>query len=472
MNEQRPVDIDELLGDPEPENSLDGNGRPWLWSYWEGPTPPPVIELCKETISKYNPSFRELNPESVRAVGGGAVLDFMANHDRPDDRFWGPPQRSDLLRWWLLWKFGGVWLDTDYICFKPMDMLDVCHDVDLVGCHNPHKTKGFGQAMLGTPFGARPGSPIMKWAFENCFFYLLSLFQGEDVKYGMTSVGILSRIYKEAAKTTDYTLDRREHWRYHRVPWEKVKPAFMEKGKSWKFEYGKWWVPGACSVHITNVMTDTLQDATRDELLDMQNYIGFLFNRALGLPGKQSMMGRSYEIIQRLPTEAPTVCVEVGVFRGRNARAVLQQRPLCDMLLVDPWGDNGNEDRWANSKDARANEPIEDREKHFEFTKKHVAWAGDRVTIQRTVSVEAAKGVDDDTVDVVFIDAEHTYDGVKEDIEAWWPKVKAGGWIGGHDYSKRWGGVRTAVDEFANALGVPLVRGEDDTWWLRRPNDG
>jgi hypothetical protein len=64
----------------------------------------------------------------------------------------------------------------------------------------------------------------------------------------------------------------------------------------------------------------------------------------------------------------------------------------------------------------------------------------------RMKSVDAANMYEDNSIDVVFIDACHTYECVKEDIAAWLPKVKIGGILAGHDYS--WSDdVRRAVDE-------------------------
>jgi hypothetical protein len=70
----------------------------------------------------------------------------------------------------------------------------------------------------------------------------------------------------------------------------------------------------------------------------------------------------------------------------------------------------------------------------------------------RMASVDAAKLYEDNSIDVVFIDACHTYECVKEDIIAWLPKVKVGGYLAGHDYS--WSDdVRRAVNETIASLG-------------------
>lgn len=80
-------------------------------------------------------------------------------------------------------------------------------------------------------------------------------------------------------------------------------------------------------------------------------------------------------------------------------------------------------------------------------------------------SVAASQKFPDGFFDFVFIDADHKYKAVKADIQAWLPKVKAGGIIGGDDYVDGWPGVVQAVNEafgdrvrkdFLQAWFVPL----------------
>lgn len=70
----------------------------------------------------------------------------------------------------------------------------------------------------------------------------------------------------------------------------------------------------------------------------------------------------------------------------------------------------------------------------------------DRVDLRMT-SKEAAKKFKRNSLDVVFIDLDHSYEAVKEDIQLWLPKVKKGGYIAGDDYHENWRGVIKAVDE-------------------------
>lgn len=84
-------------------------------------------------------------------------------------------------------------------------------------------------------------------------------------------------------------------------------------------------------------------------------------------------------------------------------------------------------------------------------------------------SVEAAKLYDDNSLFFVFIDGSHLYEAVREDIIAWLPKVKSGGFIGGHDIDQpeEFNGVRRAVDEL---IGPQNIKVYNKGWasWLHR----
>lgn len=78
-------------------------------------------------------------------------------------------------------------------------------------------------------------------------------------------------------------------------------------------------------------------------------------------------------------------------------------------------------------------------------------------------SDELAEEFQDEEVTFAFLDADHTYEKVKADLAAWWPKIKHGGVLGGHDYVG-WPGVKSAVDEFVRENKLHL----DTDWssWL------
>ena len=65
----------------------------------------------------------------------------------------------------------------------------------------------------------------------------------------------------------------------------------------------------------------------------------------------------------------------------------------------------------------------------------------------RMTTDKAASLFEDSSLDGVFIDADHTYEAVKKDIQNWLPKVRKGGILAGHDYIHTWPGVVQAVNE-------------------------
>ena len=62
-------------------------------------------------------------------------------------------------------------------------------------------------------------------------------------------------------------------------------------------------------------------------------------------------------------------------------------------------------------------------------------------------SEDLAPFIPDGIADLVFIDADHTYEAVKQDIMLWKPKLKPGGLLSGHDYDKKHPDVKRAVDD-------------------------
>jgi len=63
-------------------------------------------------------------------------------------------------------------------------------------------------------------------------------------------------------------------------------------------------------------------------------------------------------------------------------------------------------------------------------------------------SKELYKNFNDQSIDFLFIDGDHSYKGVKADLTLWFPKIKIKGIIAGHDYNETSCGVRQAVDEY------------------------
>ena len=92
-----------------------------------------------------------------------------------------------------------------------------------------------------------------------------------------------------------------------------------------------------------------------------------------------------------------------------------------------------------------------------------------RVQFHLGSSVEVARSLPDESLDLVFIDADHSEQAVREDVRAWLPKVRRGGVIAGHDYgSRNHTGVKIAVDEAFAGRREPVHLEANKVWWTLR----
>jgi len=154
---------------------------------------------------------------------------------------------------------------------------------------------------------------------------------------------------------------------------------------------------------------------------------------------------------------------EVGVQRGDNALTLLSflNFSLSQLYLIDIWDSytvlqTGGRQRISNSAI---------------YFSKVMERFGDRedVSIIRLPSIEAAKGFSDYYFDFIYLDAQHDYEGICQDIRVWYPKVKMGGVLGGHDFLlDRYPGVVRAVEEFVSSFGLKLFQAELDWWCVKQ----
>jgi cephalosporin hydroxylase len=140
--------------------------------------------------------------------------------------------------------------------------------------------------------------------------------------------------------------------------------------------------------------------------------------------------------------------VEVGAFYGKSAAymavEIANSGKSIKFDVVDTWrgSPEHQEDAWDYRPDM-----VEDTA--FEVFIENMKPAERFYNAIKLPSLAAANQYDNNSLDFVFIDAAHEYESVKSDIETWYPKVKSGGFIGGHDYLKGDSkyGVYLAVDE-------------------------
>jgi len=143
--------------------------------------------------------------------------------------------------------------------------------------------------------------------------------------------------------------------------------------------------------------------------------------------------------------------VEVGTEQGAFAEIILKY--ANQLTCVDPW------EPYAEYKDHVGKEKLN---RFREITRDRLKRFGDRVTLVPMYSMEAVKLARDDFYDFVYIDANHSYKYVLEDITEWTKKVKPGGIVAGDDYMHMKGRpgqfeVIKAVNEYAEANDKSLI---------------
>lgn len=188
--------------------------------------------------------------------------------------------------------------------------------------------------------------------------------------------------------------------------------------------------------------------------------------------GSKSGAKRWEWVIAMIRFHGFSIGAEIGVHTGMLTSVLLRSCPQLKLYAVDNWWavppKPKNEEElkdWVDIGLAGRN-PVRDRKRFNQRT----ALFKDRLTVLYGDSVEMAKKVKDNSLDFVFIDADHRYESVMADLAAWVPKVKGDiGVICGHDYHHpRFPDVTKAVDECFD--GTVTDTGVDYIWYAK-PDD-
>lgn len=164
-------------------------------------------------------------------------------------------------------------------------------------------------------------------------------------------------------------------------------------------------------------------------------------------------MKRFYWLDKLVKKEDFILGAEVGLKEGKTSGYLLENNPELTMYCIDLWGkaiDNEFDtySNW-NMKSVRAQ------------CLSTLSKFGSRAIVFEEDSVKASNRILDGYLDFVFIDANHTEEGVTRDIDAWMPKIRDGGILSGHD--THFPSVLKVVKEkIPNFQDAP-----DHVWWIR-----
>lgn len=145
------------------------------------------------------------------------------------------------------------------------------------------------------------------------------------------------------------------------------------------------------------------------------------------------------------------VVAEVGIGYGFHAKSILQNTHIDRLYLIDPMQ--------YYPDDAFATDVLRygGFESLVQNIKTHLQPYASRYTWFRHPSIAITnEQIPDESLDAVFLDADHSYEAVSNDLPFWFKKLKRGGWLLGDDYASCHPGTTRAVDEFAKASHLPL----------------
>jgi hypothetical protein len=157
--------------------------------------------------------------------------------------------------------------------------------------------------------------------------------------------------------------------------------------------------------------------------------------------------------------------VEVGAAFGNYSRIILSKWKGKRLFMVDPW------------KKQDPNIYKEDTNKNTDFERwyqqcQELAASDPRATLIRKLSVDASRDFSDGQFDFVYLDGNHSYSAVLDDMDAWWPKVKQGGMFCGHDFydwttPPYWNEVKSAVTRWHTEHKVEMFHSLPcSSWWI------
>lgn len=157
---------------------------------------------------------------------------------------------------------------------------------------------------------------------------------------------------------------------------------------------------------------------------------------------------------------------EIGCCTGAYSRVVLNQWKGSVYWMIDPW-------KVQDRRIYRERQPDQQLyDEQFQECQ-GLALRDTRIRIIRDISVNASKQFENEQLACVYLDGNHSYDGVMSDLDAWWPKVAPRGVLCGHDFQTKtdegwFCEVDSAVTRWTGRYGVQFVVTPCAGWWIEK----
>ena len=142
-------------------------------------------------------------------------------------------------------------------------------------------------------------------------------------------------------------------------------------------------------------------------------------------------------------------CAEIGIGYGFHSKEILDKTNVEQLHLIDPMTFYPN-DGFATDvlKYGGFEKLVQNINLHLKEHESRYIWHRQPST---TITQEQ---IVDESLDLVFVDADHSYQAVSHDLPFWWRKIRKGGWLMGDDYASCHPGTKKAVDEWSTKMGL------------------
>lgn len=427
-----------------------------IWTYWEtmkNHTRPKYLDLCEETWHHQCGDDFEIvrvSPENIQQY----VPDIIPE--------WHGIQclahKADYLRAVLVHRYGGLWLDSDMIALSNLSpVMDRLHESgsDFIGCGRPgnRPSNGF--------FGGKAGSILLGKYIESMDALIQS--RNNNLRFKWTELG-----YNLLWPLT-------KNYSYFQYDFRICIPIHPSRFRAY-FDHRSL---DELSAADCDIRQDTLvaylynamfpvwfKQLPIDSVLRSSMVISQIIRRGLSIANWQEYNNNEHLFDQmkalghrnNIPSMLRRaglnhhVC-EIGVRAGQNLDQIVQGSKPSEFVGIDSW-DSGE----ISSQNDVGFSQVKQDQLESQVRNKFAKY-GERGRIIRGYFFEVCSQFPDGYFDYIYIDADHSYEAVKRDLEDWYPKVRTGGILAGHDYIAKDSkhvkyGVIEAVDEFVRNHNV------------------
>jgi predicted O-methyltransferase YrrM len=146
--------------------------------------------------------------------------------------------------------------------------------------------------------------------------------------------------------------------------------------------------------------------------------------------------------------------VEIGVYKGKCTAMwnvhLINENTKYEYFAIDHFLGSEEHDKLID---------------YYSIAKENLLPIADKINLIKNESKNESLNYENEFFDIIYIDASHDYQSVKDDINCWLPKLKKNGIICGDDYISGWPGVVQAVDEIFGREKINVVGSQQ--WWVK-----